>query len=127
MNFQQWINEADIPMQDKDGNWYDAETGFSFGSTKKSKVVEPYVEVVKHEFDKLTIKQLKELVAKRIAGVQYSLNKGYANEQLNAMALNVIEISSITLNSKQKNPYFDLLDEIKNLANAVNRAKPSQN
>lgn len=33
MNFKEWLNEADIPMKDKNGKWYDAETGIYFSET----------------------------------------------------------------------------------------------
>lgn len=33
MNFKDWLeNEADIPMRDENGNWYDAETGLAYNS-----------------------------------------------------------------------------------------------
>ena len=36
MDFQTWLNEeADIPMQDDNGNWYDAETGIPFAAVRK--------------------------------------------------------------------------------------------
>lgn len=30
MNFKEWFEQADIPMKDEKGNWYDAETGLPF-------------------------------------------------------------------------------------------------
>ncbi len=35
-NFKEWFDEADIPMQDKDGRWYDAETGFSYSDYQRN-------------------------------------------------------------------------------------------
>lgn len=31
MSFNKWYNDADIPLQDENGLWYDAETGFPYG------------------------------------------------------------------------------------------------
>ena len=33
-NFEKWEFEADIPMKDENGNWYDAETGIYFAEVK---------------------------------------------------------------------------------------------
>lgn len=35
MDFKTWYEEADIPTQDKNGKWYDAETGLSFADWNK--------------------------------------------------------------------------------------------
>ena len=41
MSFKKWFDEADIPLKDENGKWYDAETGFPYiddeGSLKDSK------------------------------------------------------------------------------------------
>lgn len=37
MDFQTWYRNADIPMKDENGLWFDAETGFPFKPVKKAK------------------------------------------------------------------------------------------
>ena len=36
MEFDTWYDEADIPMKDSDGSWYDAETGISYADWCKT-------------------------------------------------------------------------------------------
>jgi hypothetical protein len=35
-NFQAWLDESDIPMQNSDGAWFNAETGFTYADWLKS-------------------------------------------------------------------------------------------
>lgn len=37
MNFSDWLNNADMPTQDRDGRWYDLEDGIYFDSSKSEK------------------------------------------------------------------------------------------
>jgi hypothetical protein len=53
-SFSEWKEEADIPMKDEDGNWYDAETGISFKdwSAGETKTIRKKVSVITTEYRK---------------------------------------------------------------------------
>lgn len=55
--FENWYNNADMPMQDKDGNWYDAEDGISYAETIR-RAAAPIV--AKHPMSGLKLAELQE-------------------------------------------------------------------
>lgn len=68
--WQDWYNEADMPMQDENGEWYDAETGISWkASIQRNAVLE------KDPLFKESLASLTEKAERRIQGTEYSINK----------------------------------------------------
>lgn len=88
--FRSWYNEADIPLQDENGNWYDAETGFRFiteDETKKRKALSGNAQTArdtaklfggkalkgsakqKEWAEKIRVEKMKEMTADQIAEV----------------------------------------------------------
>lgn len=65
-----WYNEADMPMQDKDGDWYDAETGHYW---KDSAIREETLQ--KDPLFKQTHAQLSSSVEKLMRSLEYGINK----------------------------------------------------
>lgn len=58
MDFNYWLNEvADMPMRDKDGDWFDAETGIYFNQPRPKKAKKEKVEV--HPMMNLKLEQMK--------------------------------------------------------------------
>lgn len=83
-NFDYWYNEiADIPLQDKNGDWYDAETGFTYSDWTKDK--NSYVDESTKaenrqaiEKAKVSRKAAKEMGAKALKGT--AKQKAWAEE-----------------------------------------------
>jgi hypothetical protein len=69
-SWQAWYNEADIPMKDEKGEWYDAETGHYWKDSIQKKAV--------LERDPLFKESLAKLMAKvenLIKSTEYSISK----------------------------------------------------
>lgn len=73
-DFTRWFNDADIPVQDANGNWYDCENG-SYFIESISKPVKKEKTATEERYDKLKIAELKEIVARYIASQEYAINK----------------------------------------------------
>ena len=68
--WQAWYNEADIPLQDEKGEWYDAETGFYWKESLHRSAVLEKDPLLKESFATLSAK-----VERLIQGTEYSINK----------------------------------------------------
>ena len=115
MNFKAWYENADLPTQDKEGNWYDAETGFAFREKSVKKTT------VKHPDAGLKLGQLKEKVERLINNQKYAVKKHSANvdcgvlitvieryETMKATKSNLLEL--ITMNSEASKKFNESLN-----------------
>ena len=110
MTFRYWFNEiADIPTQDKDGSWYDAETGFGFAMYNKKAVRE--VKVLsdsEKRYGSMKVGDLRNLALRLVGSTAYSVNK---NEELyDVSALKEVVESGKNIDKMKKSELFELID-----------------
>ncbi|HDR1046846.1 TPA: hypothetical protein VB166_000482 [Pasteurella multocida] len=130
--FQEWYNEADMPMRGEDGKWYDAETGFPFQPFENKKVVRKSVSADVKGFRAYA----KQFGGKALAGsvkqkewaekIRYSVLTKCDDEQASILcSLAITDKASFWINFRNESAeqLFNRVTEIKRAIREVNKAR----
>ena len=116
MSFREWYNEADMPEQDKDGKWFDMETGIYFDA--------PVVKVAKpaqHEKMSLKLDEMKR-DAQRVVEQEKYLDR--TPEAVKEMKIELISFAKELLNKNAKKAdYCKMYDMRTAVSQAENKAR----
>lgn len=136
-NFNYWKEEvADIPIQDEDGNWYDAETGFRFDNTIHYKTggkttrwtpkndVKDHRKIAKFYGGKALTGSTKQKVWAESLRAKVLTSDALSDEQKVALLeLGIVKTAKFWINNKDLAPKYFIAEQIIAEAAALNELR----